>query len=151
MVVVSRAENSTELVAIGQAARRFGLTVPTLRYWEERGLIRASARRGGVRHYDPEQMYRIALIQLWQELGQISLDDIARMLTDRTGAWRDIIADRIRAIEEQQRRLAEGKAHLQHLLVCPSPEPAGACAFMRDVIALRMTGSKVVPRDLDPR
>lgn len=141
-------QDSAAPLLIGEAARRVGVAVSTLRYWEERGLI-TSSRRGSVRCYDPAQLYRIGLIQLWQELGRISLDDIARMLADRSGEWRDIIADRIRAIEEQQRRLAEGKAHLEHLLTCDSDAPSGYCDFMREVIVQRMAGNRIVPRDLD--
>ncbi|MGY2063714.1 MerR family transcriptional regulator, partial [Nocardia gipuzkoensis] len=91
--------NSNGLVMIGDAARRVGVSVATLRYWEERGLICASARRAGVRHYDGDQLHRIGLIQLWQEVGQLSLDEIGRMLADRSGQWRAVVTERVRAIE----------------------------------------------------
>lgn len=136
-------------MGIAEVARRFGLTVSAVRYWEERGLIRATARRAGVRQFGADQVHRIGLIQLWQELGQLSLDEIAAMLSAEGGAWRTVVGDRILAIEEQRRRLAEMRAQLEHLLVCPSPHPAGQCAFMREVVAQRMAGNRIAPMDLD--
>ncbi|KAA8888092.1 MerR family transcriptional regulator [Nocardia colli] len=138
-----------ELVAIGEVGRRFKLSVSTLRYWEERGLITASARRAGVRQFDADQLHRIGLIQLWQELGLLSLDEIAAMLSGDAHGWREVVRDRIDAIEAQRRRLAEGQAQLEHMLVCPNSHPAGRCDFMREVIAQRMAGNPITPRDLE--
>ncbi|MFG1791739.1 MerR family transcriptional regulator [Nocardia sp. NPDC049149] len=145
----------SELVGISEAARRCGVAVSTLRYWEERGLIQATARRAGVRQFDADQMLRIGLIQLWQEFALLSLDEIAIMLADEAvladdaAPSRVVMRERIRAIEEQQRRLAEGKAHLEHSLKCTSPHPAGRCDFMREVVRQRMSGNRVDPSDLD--
>src|SRR5688572_29885812 len=60
---------SSELVPIGEAAVRFGLRASALRYYEDRGLVTASARRGGKRWYDREQLRRIAFVQIGRQLG----------------------------------------------------------------------------------
>ncbi|WP_225725153.1 MULTISPECIES: hypothetical protein [unclassified Nocardia] len=46
-------------------------------------------------------------------------------------AWRTVVGDRILAIEEQRRRLAEMREQLEHLLMCPSPHPAGRAGGRR--------------------
>ena len=48
---------------IGVLAERTGASVPTIRYYEEIGLLRRAARRGGQRDYDHEDLRRVAFIR----------------------------------------------------------------------------------------
>jgi DNA-binding transcriptional MerR regulator len=48
---------------IGILAGRTGTSVPTIRYYEEIGLLRQAARRGGQRIYDHEDAHRLAFIR----------------------------------------------------------------------------------------
>jgi DNA-binding transcriptional MerR regulator len=48
---------------IGVLAERTGATVPTIRYYEEIGLLRPAPRRGGQRDYDNEDLRRVAFIR----------------------------------------------------------------------------------------
>jgi DNA-binding transcriptional MerR regulator len=48
---------------IGVLAERTGTSVPTIRYYEEIGLLRQVARRGGQRIYDHEDAHRLAFIR----------------------------------------------------------------------------------------
>ncbi|PZF82189.1 MerR family transcriptional regulator [Jiangella anatolica] len=121
---------ATESLPIGAVAARFGLAVSTLRYWEERGLLRAAERRAGRRRHGPDEVHRIALIQLWRETGLMSLDDIGAVLTGGA-SWRDVVEHRVAAIEQQLTRLGAAKAHLEHLLTCPSAHPADDCPYLR--------------------
>ncbi len=67
----------------------------------------------------------------------MSLDEIAKIL-DHQHDWRHAVASRIDAIEEQQRRLAAAKSHLEHLLTCPpDDDPAAHCPVLRDMTAGR--------------
>ncbi|RZS32436.1 MerR family transcriptional regulator [Herbihabitans rhizosphaerae] len=135
-----------DLVPIGKAAELFGLTVSTLRYWDERGLVTPTERRGGRRWYSPDELHRIGLIQMWQECGLMSLDDIAAVFAGAN--WRAVLRDRVRAIEEQITRLEAGKGHLEHALICPSDEPATQCSHLRAVIKERMRGNKITPEEI---
>src|SRR4029079_7436020 len=63
---------------IGEVAARVGVPASTLRYYEEKGLIRPVGRRGLRRLYDPSVVERLAMIGLGQSAG-FSLDEIARM------------------------------------------------------------------------
>lgn len=64
---------------IGEVARRSGLPSSTLRYYEEKGLIRSIGRRGLSRVFSTDVFQRLALITLGQSAA-FSLDDIAAML-----------------------------------------------------------------------
>ncbi|MBL1098506.1 MerR family DNA-binding protein [Streptomyces coffeae] len=65
-----------------------------------------------------DQLYRIALIQLWRETGQMSIEEIATVLAADGPEWRDTVAARIAAVEEQQARLDGARDYLSHLLTC---------------------------------
>lgn len=145
--MMSEPRDQGEPVVIGEAGKRFGLSVSTLRYWEERGLIHATERRGGRRYYGPDQLHRIGLIQMWRETGLMSVDEIAVALGGE-GDWREAVQGRVRAIQEQIERLRVGQAHLEHLLTCPRDAPALECEYLRKAVAERMRGNPVTPEDL---
>ncbi|KNB50548.1 MerR family transcriptional regulator [Streptomyces caatingaensis] len=140
-------------VVIGEAGKRFGLSVATLRYWEERGLIQPTERRGGRRFYGPEQLHRIGLVQMWRETGLMSLDEIAVALAGESAErdWREAVQGRIDAIQEQVARLTMAKEHLEHLLSCPCDDPAAECTYLSRVVTERMRGNRITPADLHER
>jgi DNA-binding transcriptional MerR regulator len=131
-----------DLLSIGDAARKLGVAVSTLRYWEERGLVTPTARRAGRRCYGPAEMHRLALIQLWQDTGQLSLDEVGTVF-DGADHWRDVVEQRLVAIAEQQAKLAAAATDLQHLLVCPSADPAANCSLLHQVTESRFAGAPV--------
>lgn len=56
--------------SIGEAARRSGVKVPTIRYYEEIGLLRKIARsEGNRRFYDEADLSRLSFIRHARELG----------------------------------------------------------------------------------
>ena len=65
---------------IGEVAKKTGVSLRTIRYYEELRLISPRSRsRGGFRLYDEDILARIRLIQALQEL-QLSLKDIKSLL-----------------------------------------------------------------------
>jgi MerR family gold-responsive transcriptional activator of gol and ges genes len=65
---------------IREAAQSAGVTPQTLRYYEQRGLVRPTGRRAsGYREYTGEQVRVVRFIKRAQDLG-FSLDDIAALL-----------------------------------------------------------------------
>lgn len=108
-----------DLFSIADVARAFGLSVPTLRYYEERGLVEASERRGRVRYYSRDDLGRLAYVQLWHEDGMLSLADTRAIVES------DTVVDRSRLIEDQAARMRERIANLsravavlEHMLGC---------------------------------
>ncbi|MBE7518908.1 MAG: MerR family transcriptional regulator [Thermoflexaceae bacterium] len=66
---------------IGEAAARADVTQRTLRYYEEKGLLRPPTRmEGGFRLYSPDDMERVRRIKELRDLLGFSLADIKEMI-----------------------------------------------------------------------
>ena len=65
---------------IGILAERTGTSVPATRYYEQIGLLRAVARRGGQRSYDNEDLRRLSFIRRYRDF-DFSLDEIRALLS----------------------------------------------------------------------
>ncbi|MDP6978337.1 MAG: MerR family transcriptional regulator [Myxococcota bacterium] len=64
------AEGEEELVDIGEACRRCGVSARTIRYYEEVGLLPGVRRRAsGRRVYGPDELERLAFIGRLKKLG----------------------------------------------------------------------------------
>lgn len=125
-------------IDIAELSRRSGVRASALRYYEERGLIASTGRRGLKRLFDPEVLERLSLIALGRASG-FSLDEIAVMLGGapepvidkaRLRARADEIGRRIEALS----RMREG---LLHASACTAPTLM-ACAKFRRIV--RFTG-----------
>ncbi|MFI9269686.1 MerR family transcriptional regulator [Kitasatospora sp. NPDC052896] len=113
-----------QLYSISEVARAFGVSVPTLRYYEECGLIRPAARRGRVRQYDRTALERLAYAQLWHHDGMMTLADTAAVMTSEHAPERHaLIAAQHAAMQERIDRLTRAAAVLRHMLDCPADHP----------------------------
>jgi DNA-binding transcriptional MerR regulator len=123
------------MTEITDVARRFGVALSTLRFWERRGLL-SSHRRSGRRCYDTDQLYRVALIQHWRDTGLMSIRDIAAILDETPGAdnWTATVTARIAAIDTQRARLDTARHYLEHLRGCRHPGPPDSCPDFRALV-----------------
>ena len=72
------------LLQIGEVADRVGLSLRTVRYYEEVGLLTPTARsEGGFRLYGEDQVERLALIKQMKPIGT-SLEEMRTMLDARS-------------------------------------------------------------------
>lgn len=99
-------------LSVGEVARRAGVAVSTLHFYETKGLIRSERTGGNQRRYPRDVLRRVAVIKVAQEVG-IPLAEIARQLAslpegrtpDRgdwsllSKAWRQDLDRRIRQLE----------------------------------------------------
>ena len=85
---------------IGEAARRAGVRVSLIRYYEEIGLLPEPERVSGQRRYDETVLRRLGVIDVAQRAG-LSLDEIRELLEHGN----DPMNDRLR--ELAARRLPE--------------------------------------------
>ncbi len=85
---------------IGQVARRAGVRVSLIRYYEEIGLLPEPLRISGQRRYDETVLRRLAVIDVAQRAG-LTLDEIRELLEHGN----DHMSDRLRELAE--RRLPE--------------------------------------------
>ena len=69
---------------IGEVAERTGVTQRTLRFYEEKGLLRSPSRmEGGFRLYSENDVRRVEQIRKLQDLLNVSLADIKEMVDAR--------------------------------------------------------------------
>lgn len=69
-----------ELLQIGSAAERVGLSLRTVRYWEEVGLVRPPTRTdGGFRLYSVLDIQRLLVVKNMKPLG-LSLEEMRDLL-----------------------------------------------------------------------
>ncbi|MBR9885349.1 MAG: heavy metal-responsive transcriptional regulator [Oceanospirillales bacterium] len=103
---------------IGELAKRSGLSVETLRYYERRGLIPSPERLpSGYRTYPEQTLDRLIFIRRSKELG-FSLDEIVELLDLEVAG--DVSASDVKSrvdnkIEMVERKIADLK-RLQHSL-----------------------------------
>ena len=97
------------LVQIGQVAERTGLSLRTIRFYEESGLVVPSARsEGGFRLYSDDDVARLEVIKRMKPLG-FALEEMRELLTlvddlaVATGPERDRLVDRLRMFHEAAR------------------------------------------------
>jgi DNA-binding transcriptional MerR regulator len=78
------------LVQIGEVAERLGLSLRTIRHYEEVGLVVPERTPGGFRLYSETDIGRLALVKRMKPLG-FSLEEMRDLLeiTDRLGAGDD--------------------------------------------------------------
>ncbi|MEV7870213.1 MerR family transcriptional regulator [Streptomyces sp. NPDC088124] len=94
----------TEMLTIGELARRTGLSVRTIRFWSDCGVVEPSGRTaGGFRMYDAEAAARVVLVHTLRELG-LDLDTVRRVL-DRQATVRDVARAHVRALDAEIRTL----------------------------------------------
>ena len=61
--------------SVGRVAKRCGINVSTLHFYEQKGLIKSWRNDGNQRRYKPDVLRRIAVIKAAQKIG-ISLEDV---------------------------------------------------------------------------
>jgi MerR family copper efflux transcriptional regulator len=100
-------------VSIGAASRQTGCSVPTIRYYEEVGLLPAAPRtEGNQRHYDPAALRRLAFIRRCRDFG-FSLDQVRQLVGLAGEPERDCVEVRDVAqanLLEVRKKLAELQA-----------------------------------------
>jgi DNA-binding transcriptional MerR regulator len=106
-------------VPIGEAARQSGVKVPTIRYYEQIGLLPAPVRsEGNRRHYDDADLRRLVFIRHARELG-FAIDAIRTLLTlqdnpSQPCATADVIAKaRLAEVDQRINSLVALKAELE--------------------------------------
>ncbi|MEQ5842473.1 helix-turn-helix domain-containing protein [Paraburkholderia acidicola] len=117
---------------IAEVVQQSGVPASTLRFYEERGLIASSGRRGLRRLFDSSVLQTLALIAVGRTAG-FSLDEIAGMLTP--GGQPDIRREQLSAKADELdliiRRLGALRDGLRHAAACPAPSHMECPKFRR--------------------
>ncbi|WP_298210539.1 redox-sensitive transcriptional activator SoxR [Ferrimicrobium sp.] len=123
-----------DLLPIGIVAKRCGVSVATLRFYEERGLISSIRPEGHKRMYSRPTIRRVAFIRVAQRVG-LSLDEIAEALallpdsrTPTARDWRQISLGWRSRIDEQIKTLRGLRDDLDSCIGCGCLS-LGTCAL----------------------
>jgi len=109
------------MLSIGEMARRSGVKVPTIRYYEQMGLIEEPGRTAGnQRRYGKAELDRLVFIRHARDLG-IGIDAIRELLElsghpEQPCADADrIAADRLKEVREKIARLRRLEQELERI------------------------------------
>lgn len=114
---------SASLLKIGEVATESGLSVKTIRYYEETGLLLPMVERSeaGYRMFQPQVLNRLAFIRRSQALG-LTLQEIQQILAVHDqgqlpcGEVRQHLELKVEAIEQQIHALETLRAELKGIL-----------------------------------
>ncbi|WP_329065002.1 helix-turn-helix domain-containing protein [Streptomyces sp. NBC_01429] len=111
---LSDVSDCTGTLTIGELARRTGLSVRTIRFWSDSGVVAPSGRTaGGFRLYDAGAAARVDLVRTLRELG-LPLETVRRVL-DRQVTVRDVAGAHVRALDAEIRTLMVRRAVLDRV------------------------------------
>jgi DNA-binding transcriptional MerR regulator len=117
---------------ISEVARRAGVPASTIRFYEEKKLIRSIGRSGLRRVFEPDVLERLALIGLGRAAG-FSLDEIARMFSPdgRPRIDRRMLAAKAADLDATIAKLTQMRDGLRHAAVCRAPSHMECPSFQR--------------------
>jgi MerR family transcriptional regulator, redox-sensitive transcriptional activator SoxR len=155
-----------EPLSIGELARRAGVTVPTLRFYEKRGLIASTRTTGNQRQFPRHSLRRLAVIAAGQRVGltlaQVA-DALAELPTGRAPTqreWRKMSEHWAVIVDARIRQLAVLRDSLDGCIGCgclslgkctlfnPDDEAAGegpGSRWLRRAAAASVPGSSAPP------
>lgn len=121
------------MLSIGDLSRRTGVKIPTIRYYEQRGLIQAAERsEGNQRRYTSGELQRLSFIKHARDLG-LSIDairDLAELSADPQKSCADahaIAGDHLTHIQDRIQRLQRLETELKRILSRCDAEQVGNC------------------------
>lgn len=109
------------MFSIGELSRRTGVKVPTIRYYEQTGLLPEPHRtHGNQRRYSPAGLERLSFIKHARELG-FSIDAIASLIELEQDPNRcckkasDIAREQLLSVQEKIRKLRALESELERV------------------------------------
>ena len=125
------------LLSIGKVAKRAGISVETIRFYEHKGLLQEPQRKeSGYRQYQEEDVRKLVFIQHAKNLG-FSLNEIRDLMSlqaDSRSTSREVKAlaeHKLQDIEEKIKMLQRMRRTLKHLVdQCPGKGPTSECPIL---------------------
>lgn len=116
---------------IGDVAKQTNLPTSTIRYYEEKGLIQSTGRKGLTRTFPSDILERLALITLGRNAG-LSLDEIRSMLLpDTVDIDRELLLTRATELDEKIKQMTAMRDGLRHAAACKAPSHLECDTFRR--------------------
>lgn len=120
-------------LTIGSLAKKAGVGVETVRFYQRRELLAVPPRAGGIRRYDLRDVERLQFIKRAQAAG-FTLAEIGELIAldageDRPRA-RQLAAARIKALDEKIAELKDARTALSRLARECGEDRAGPCPII---------------------
>ncbi|KUI03166.1 MerR family transcriptional regulator [Mycolicibacterium acapulense] len=131
-----------DAIPIGEAAARLQMASSTLRYYDERGLVRPQKRLAGRRMYGIDELRRLALLKIFNKLG-LPLDTAAAVLDAPSPQWRELVRQQIGQLDEVIAQARGAQQFLTHAMHCPTDHPARQCPTMTGALDRLVAGASV--------
>lgn len=128
-------ESDAKSLTIGAFAKATGVSVETIRYYQQRELLPTPDRpHGGIRRYGSADVARVKFVKTAQKLG-FSLDEVAQLLKLEDGTHcseaAELAALRLADVEERLSDLARIAAALSKLVgECEAHEGRVSCPLI---------------------
>ena len=130
---------------IAEVAKQSGVPASTLRFYEEKGLIKSVGRQGLRRVFGADILERLALIALGQAAG-FSLDEIAPMVGAKgsPNIDRELLVKKADELDSTIQKLFAMRDGLRHAAVCSAPSHMECPKFRRllGLVTSRATKAK---------
>ena len=116
--------NKNDLLPIGELARRTGLAVSAIRFYEDKGLIQAFRTLGNQRRFLRSDIRRLSFILIAQKLGlglaeiEAELSKLPQGRTPSLSDWQRISRSMRSAIDEKIRLLTLTRSKLDECIGC---------------------------------
>jgi DNA-binding transcriptional MerR regulator len=137
-----KSNDGMDLIPIGRAAARLGLSASALRYYDERGLVCPPARQAGRRMYGSEELRRLAFVKIAHRLG-LPLETAAAVLDAPGPQWRQTVREQIAELDDVIAHARAAQNFLTHAMNCPTDHPARQCATMVAALDRLVDGATV--------
>ena len=125
------------MLTIGDLSRTTGVKVPTIRYYEQMGLLSAPERsEGNQRRYEPRDLERLAFIRHGRDLG-LSIEAIRELLElsghpeKPCGDADRIAAEHLVDVKEKIAKLKRLEQELERIVSCDGKHTVGDCYVIR--------------------
>jgi MerR family redox-sensitive transcriptional activator SoxR len=122
--MVGQVPHPGEVISIGALARRTGVSVSAVRFYEAKGLIKAERNAGGQRRFPRAHVRRLSFVLIAQQLG-LSLEEIATELaklpenrTPTASDWEGISQRLLLAVEARITALTRVRDRLTGCIGC---------------------------------
>ena len=132
---------SRGIMDISQVAKKSGVPASTLRFYEEKGLIKSIGRHGIRRIFSADILERLSLIALGRVAG-FSLDEISGLLgfEDNVDIDRALLLSKADELDNTIQKLIAMRDGLQHVAACEAPRHL-ECPRFRRLMSLAATGT----------
>jgi DNA-binding transcriptional MerR regulator len=130
---------------IGEVVARSGVPASALRFYEEKGLVTSTGRRGLRRQYGADVLERLALIAMGRAAG-FSLGEIARMFgaDGRIRIDRAMLVAKADELDRTIARLTAMRSGLRHAAACRAPSHM-ECPTFRRLLRAAAAGAIAAP------